>query len=509
MTQSTWASGYVADLSYTHGFYRELTPELIRFVALAKGINALAPFTYCELGCGQGFSANLIAAANPHIQVYATDFNPTQIAGARALASDAGTSNVHFFDHAFEQFGDEPSLPDQFDVIALHGIYSWISLENRQHIVEFARNRLKVGGLLYISYNTLPGWAPAMPLRRMMVDHAGAFNGPLAPRIEHSIGFIDKALAADAAYFAQNPSIAPRFEKLQGMPRNYLAHEFFNRDWTPFYFADVAAELGEAKLTFVGSAHLLDHIDAVNFSNAQQALMAEVSDPVGRESLRDFVVNQQFRRDVFIKGALPHTTLSSRESWLDTRFALSTLRSQVPFTIVGALGEANLQPNVYEPILDAFARGAVTVRQMISDQKLAELGWPQIMQALAILVGAGHLQPCLPLRHEEKRKERTDAFNAAVCGRAKASDDLAFLASPVTGGGVNVDRFGQLYLVARTQKDNDPAKFIWNILDAQGQRLVKDGSAIDSPEENISELRARLTEFEQKRLPVLQQLGIA
>ena len=218
---TSWTSGYVADLGYTHGFYRELTPELIRFVALAKGMQAGSSLTYCELGCGQGFSANLIAASNPHIQVYATDFNPAQIAGARALAVDGGASNVHFFDHAFEQFGDEPSLPDQFDVIALHGIYSWISPENRQHIVDFVRRRLKVGGLLYISYNTLPGWAAAMPLRRLMVDHAGS-NGPSAPRIEAAIGFVDKVQAAQAAYFTQNPTVGPRFEKLKGMSRSLV-----------------------------------------------------------------------------------------------------------------------------------------------------------------------------------------------------------------------------------------------------------------------------------------------
>jgi SAM-dependent methyltransferase len=505
---STWTSGYVADLGYTHGFYRELTPELIRFVALSTGIQTGASLTYCELGCGQGFSANVIAASNPHIQVYATDFNPAQIAGARALASEAGTSNVHFFDHAFEQFGDEPSLPAQFDVIALHGIYSWISAENRQHIVEFVRRRLKVGGLLYISYNTLPGWAAAMPLRRLMVDHAGS-NGPSAPRIEAAIGFIDKVQAAQAAYFAQNPTVAPRFEKLKGMSRNYLAHEYFNRDWTPFYFADVAAELGEAKLTYVGSAHLIDHIDAVNLSDEQQKLLAEIPDPVRREGLRDYIVNQQFRRDVFVKGALPHTVISSREAWLDTRFALSTLRSEVPLMVAGALGEATLQPEVYNPILDAFASGAVTVRQLVSDQKLADLGWAKLMQALAVLVGSGHLQPALPAKDEGKRRERTRAFNMAVCERAKASADLAFLASPVTGGGVSIDRFGQLFLLARAQKHSDPATFIWDILNAQGQRLMKDGNAIESPEENVAELRSRLSEFEQKRLPVLQQLGIA
>lgn len=504
-----WTSGYVADLGYTHGFYRELTPELIRFVALTKGIHAGMPLTYCELGCGQGFSANIIAAANPHIQVYATDFNPAQIAGARNLATDGGAQNIHFFDHAFEHFAGERALPDQFDIIALHGIYSWISPENRRHIVQLAQRKLKVGGLLYISYNTLPGWAAAMPLRRLMVDHAGMSSGHIAPRIEGAIGFVEKVQAAQAAFFVQNAAVGPRFDKMKTMSRNYLAHEYFNRDWTPFYFADVAAELGEAKLTYVGSAHLLDHIDAVNLSEAQQKLLADNPDPVRREGLRDFIVNQQFRRDVFIKGALPHTIASSREAWLDTRFVLSTARADVPLKVTGALGEATLHADTYEPLLDAFASGPKTLRQVLADQKIADLGWGKLMQGLTVLIGSGHLQPALPAKDEAKRRERTRAFNAAVYERAKGSADLGFLASPVAGGGVQVDRFQQLFLLARAEKQGDPAAFVWNILNAQNQRLMKDGKAIENAEDNISELRLRLTEFEEKRLPILQQLGIA
>ena len=51
--------------------------------------------------------------------------------------------------------------------------------------------------------------------------------------------------------------------------------------------------------------------------------------------------------------------------------------------------------------------------------------------------------------------------------------------------------------------------YVWNILNSQNQRLIKDGKPIESADENIAELRTRLAIFEEKRLPVLQQLGIA
>jgi SAM-dependent methyltransferase len=65
------------------------------------------------------------------------------------------------FDESFAEFASR-DLPE-FDYIGLHGIWSWISDENRAVIVDFIRRKLKVGGVLYISYNTLPGWAPLPP----------------------------------------------------------------------------------------------------------------------------------------------------------------------------------------------------------------------------------------------------------------------------------------------------------------------------------------------------------
>ena len=174
---SDWSSGYVVDVTYTHGFYGELAPSFLAFAALLQGYAAPGrdgePVTYCELGCGQGRTVNLLAGANPQVQFYANDFNPAHIAGARNLARTAKLSNVHFFDDSFAEFVSNRDLPP-FDIVSLHGIYSWISEENRSHIVRFIKERLKPGGLVYISYNAMPGWAPLMPLRRMLAEYAAA-----------------------------------------------------------------------------------------------------------------------------------------------------------------------------------------------------------------------------------------------------------------------------------------------------------------------------------------------
>jgi SAM-dependent methyltransferase len=505
-----WTHGYVAEIGYTHGYYRELTPAMLGLAALAGNVrppDPSGPLVYCELGCGQGFSANLIAAASPFVEMHAIDFNPAHVAGARMLAAAAALPNATFHELGFEELSSA-DLP-VFDIIALHGVWSWISAENRRHVIEFVRHRLRPGGLLYVSYNTLPGWAAAMPLRRLLVDHGSGVRGSITQRIDRALESVQRLVDSGAAYFNSNPNIVERFTKMRSMGRDYLAHEYFNRDWSPFYHADVASELSGAKVTFVGSVHLLDYIDTINFSPAQKTIMMETSDSTLRETMRDFITNQQFRRDVFVKGPLRLSSAEARRRWQKMRFALSTARGEVPAKVSGPLGEALLQPETYDPVLDAFADGPRTVEDVIADHRTSKIEWPRLLQALLVLVGAGHLQPALDRADDDKTVSRFREFNKVVMERSMVSGELNFLSSPVIGGGVAVDRILQLFILAIERRHQDPVTFAWEVLVSQGQRIIKDERTLESIDENLAELRERFASFSQSRLAVLKQMGIA
>lgn len=105
-----------------------------------------------------------------------TDFNPSQAGFAQELAAASG-AGAQLFDQAFAEFCNRPDLPD-FDFIGLHGLWSWISDENRAVIVDFIRRKLKVGGVLYISYNAQPGWAAMVPMRDLLAEYSEVMGAP-------------------------------------------------------------------------------------------------------------------------------------------------------------------------------------------------------------------------------------------------------------------------------------------------------------------------------------------
>jgi hypothetical protein len=383
-------------------------------------------------------------------------------------------------------------------------------------IVDFIRRKLKVGGVLYISYNTQPGWAAFAPMRHLMTEHAeiiGAEGHGIVSRIDGALEFTEKLLATNPAYVRANPQIADRVKKLKDQNRHYLAHEYFNRDWHPMHFATLADWLEPAKVGYACSAHYLDHIDPVNLTPEQQAFLKEIADPMFRESVRDFMVNQQFRRDYWVKGARKLSTLDQLEALRAQKVILVTHRPDVALKVTGALGEATLSEAVYNPILDLLAdHKPRTLGQIEPAVRDKDVAFAQLTQATLLLSGAGHVAAVQDDAVIAKAKRHTDKLNAHLLNKARGSGDIGYLVSPVTGGGVMVGRFQQLFLLAMSQGKKQPAdwaQFAWQILSAQAQKIVKEGKALDTAEENLAELATQASAFAEKQLPILKALQIA
>jgi len=510
MRMTDWTAGYVADIGYTFGYYQELNPMRLKLAFLNAGLSCPELGTACELGFGQGVSTNIHAAATL-TQWSGTDFNPSQAAFAQELAHVTG-NGAKLFDQAFDEFAARSDLPD-FDYIGLHGIWSWISNDNRAVIVDFIRKKLKVGGVLYISYNTQPGWAAMVPMRDLLTEHSevmGASGQGIVPRIDAALAFVDKLLAANPAYARANPAIAERVNKIKEQNRNYVAHEYFNRDWLPMSFADMARWLEPAKLGFACSANYLDFVDAINHTEDQQALLNELPDAMFRQTVRDFMVNQQFRKDYWVKGARKLSLLEQAEGLRAQTVVLTTHRADVSLKVTSYLGEATMSEAVYKPVLDALAdHKPKTLAQLELATQSEGVNFPQLIQAVLMLIGAGHLASVQDEAAIHQAKKLTDKLNAHLMLKARASGDISFLASPVTGGGYAMARFPQLFLQALTQGKKQPhewAQHVWGILAMQGQKIRKAGNTLETPEENLTELTEQANTFATKQLPLIKAL---
>lgn len=320
-------------------------------------------------------------------------------------------------------------------------------------------------------------------------------------------------LANNPIFARANPQVKERLVRVKDQNRHYLAHEYFNRDWHPMHFATMADWLEPAKLQYACSAHYLDHVDQTNLTPDQIAFLKDIPDLMFRESTRDFMVNQQFRRDYWVKGLRRLSALEQAEQLRAQRLMLIANRPDVSLKVTGSLGEATMNEPVYAPILDALADPKVrTLGQVEQAVKAANIQFAQLVQAVLVLTGQGVLAAVQDDAVVARARKSAERLNAHLKAKARGSGDVVYLASPVTGGGVAVGRFPQLFLLANDQGRKQPAEwadFAWQILAAQGQRILRDGKPIEAVEENVAELNAQAKTFAEKQLPVLKALGVA
>lgn len=491
-----WSSGYVADLGYSHGYYHELSPPFIRFFLLMSGYANLAqggPYEYCELGYGQGLSCNLHAAANPRGRFWGTDFNPEHALGAQALATRAGLP-ARWLALNFEQMLDT-DLP-AFDLIVLHGVWSWIDAAARHAAVEFIRRRLKVGGVVFVSYNVMPGWAAEKPLRDLLWLHAmaaGPAGGPTRAKVGQALAFADQLRKGKAAYFQHHAGASQMLDDLLGEDVHVVAHEYFNRAWHISYFCEVAQALEAAALTFACSLHRSDLTGEV-FLRTQALGLGELP-PALRQTAHDFVLNRRFRRDLFVRGGL-RLPPGERQSLLEqVQVVLARAPGAIGPTQTTPYGSVTLDAGITRRIATAMeaSPGPIRIGELIDRADLHASPREIVFEVIAALVAQGHLSPVFDDDLGCRAESRTVEMNRAIARQARHEDKLQYLASPVTGQAVQASRAERLFLLA------------WE----EGARsAVELARAQDAAPEPGADRRAQADQFLGTVLPLWRRLGI-
>ncbi|KAA2243919.1 class I SAM-dependent methyltransferase [Salinarimonas soli] len=506
---AAWSNGYVADIPYTYGFFRRMAPAQLRLAALTCGHGAPPTdrVAYAELGCGQGFGTVLLAAANPDADIYGFDFNPEQVAHAQRLGDKAGLSNLHLRDLSFEELAELPlaDLPE-FDMVTLHGVYSWISPHARAAVTTFLRRKLKPGGLVYISYNAMPGCAAVQPLQRLVRAEAARAPGTSDARARAGVAFAARLAEKGFAFLKDSPSVMRRLGHHENQSGAYLAHEYLNADWTLFYLEDVATELDAAKLVFVGSGRLAENDLRLSVPAELQEFFRGIEDPIRRETLKDYWANRSFRVDVFQKGS----TRPGREDLIvATRAQRVSLRKPadaVDLTFPVGSGKMEGRREVFEPLLDRLSAGPATIGELeVAARGRADL--PTLLRMIILLdatdqLGAARLASPDPEPARRLNQVLAQSWNgpyrfvaAPELGGAleASSDDLLLLGLVLAG----VEASGEALAMAAFER-----------LTAMRKVVRGDDSAATDHAAQMGILRERAGRFVDAVLPVWRNAGI-
>lgn len=502
----------LADCEYTSGYYAELNPTLVPAAFVSAGIRPPQIRNACELGFGVGLSVNIHAAASS-VRWYGNDANPTHASLARDLAATSG-AECHLSDETFDRFCARDDLPD-FDYVGLHGILSWIGQTDWDTIAEFLDRKLRPGGVLYCSYNVLPGWADVLSVRTIFREYVAQMTPagmPLGERIAASVGFLRELLTTEPRILNDYPRLQRRIDSLGQLDLKYLAHEYLCDDWRCIHFSELATFLSKAGLTYACSATLHEHLRSLHFNAEQLAVFKRLPDPALRETVADFFSNRQFRKDFWVKGARP---LSTNERWdmaRAQRVVMTRHADKVERSITGFLGNFNIDPRVSEALIGALAdHRPQRIADLLDGLSSDELAARDLLQGIYLLMSNQGLAIAQEDDEIDAARNSTQRLNRRLI--AEAENDLTgeYVASPITGGGIAMGGTLQQFLRAKRAGVDAPSEWAARAnasMLARGRRVLVDGSPASTPEANARELERLATDFAQCDLPIFESLAI-
>ena len=421
--------GYATDIPYLRDFKPPLAPAWLDHVALVAGVEPPAReagFAWCDLGCGQGVTANILAGTHPGGTFHAIDAMPAHIDHAQRLAAEVAIPNVGFHCVDFTAAVDV-ELP-LFDYIVAHGVYSWVDSANQGALRRFIDRRLKPGGLVYISYNAMPGWARDLPFQRLARELARGSSGDSAARIAAALGIIRSLAAAGV------PALAPSFivSELEQRPADYtpayLVHEFMPGAWQPLYVTEVRAAMRTIGLAPVGSTTLIENLDPLVLSGNAREMLGAIADDDLRELVRDFYLDQRFRCDVFARDNRRLGGEQRCVALLASTFALARPAAAIRYSAATPAGFHPYNNPTARAIVGALGDGPRLLAELAAVVAPAK----DLATSVLVLCAVGDVMPVEP------RRAPVEALNRAIFRRLDGPEEIRWLSLPC-GTALKVD----------------------------------------------------------------------
>ena len=509
--------GYTTDLIYPSAFVFGQAPVFMQWAAAVAGTPGLSPtkpFAYCDLGCGDGSTLNLLAAAYPWARFVGVDINSDHLRRATELATGGGLGNVTFREASFAELATAGLEP--MDYIAVHGVYTWVDDAGRQALHEFVRSNLKPGGLLGLQYSSLPGSAVYDPLFNCLKWFADRVPGDSLHRFAVGLEQLQR-LRPHAAFFRDLPQAGELIDNVSRHPVNKIVHDVLNRNVHSLYFHEVHEAMTSLGLRFVGSGDLkLNHPELL-MSRESCAVLDEVAR--GDERLRlmalDLMLNTRSRFDVFQRpAATPGACTVARglRAVGDLRLRRVGVADNLEARRRSSSGIAvDLTSAMHTAVLAAVGDGSPTVDEVLDNSVSAAFGQAGVERAIKELLMTRFLNvmigPALEIAPRADRRYRMSSpLNAILLDETIHVADAVAFASPVLGSALMIPADERLWLAAWLGRDFAQ---LWNVLERANRRLTdRRGGPILSADQLRAEVEPGVSKFVSILVPGLWRYGL-
>jgi SAM-dependent methyltransferase len=479
--------------SYPTRFHPEAQIEHLACCAALNGVTTRREYTsYCDLGCGTGLTGYILAAANPAIKFTGIDIDDDALERARRRAASGGLDNC-----VYTLPGEGHISRERFSVVFAHGIYSWVDSATRESLKQFFHNHIEDKGLLFLSYNLLPGWDCLSFIKQQFSSSLEESPDDPEQAARRALRRLIELRDAGALAFHHNQAAIGFVNYLVEMDNpQYTVQEFYGSDHQAFSFDAIHDAMRRCGLSYAADASMPENRLDLVIAESGLGLLAQCESAKELQPTKDLLQNRLFRRDIYIAGDPSHALGNPGGQALDSiMLGIYGISPELPRRLSSFPGKSvDLNGDLVQRLEADYKHRRFCIRDLIEDDAV-ETGYDELLHDLLLLMTEGYIGPFArdfrQFSGREPGRVKIPRYNRVLMETPEEERHKIFVASPVVGSGMLISP--QDCLLLRAFEHEDPAEWLID----QAPRVV----------DNTPLFASTLQDFFSSRAEIDDQIG--
>ena len=259
-----------------------------------------------EIGCGDGIRLIAAAEGNPsNIYVGISDCSDV-IQTNQHIIEELDFTNVNLYNMSLESFYEANSII--FDLVIVNNVYSWVDQNSQIVILNILEKYLAASGLVFIDYNTMPGWHMQNALRGMIQHHVQSYTDKLE-KIKQAKSFLRFLKLNSTSSKEEKELLNYEISAIDLLSDASFYREFISENNWPVYFSNMVGKLNSFNLAYIGDYDLKTMSSQDMPKDAQDALILSPN-LIESEQYMDFFRNRRGRKSIICRAEAATTSQS-------------------------------------------------------------------------------------------------------------------------------------------------------------------------------------------------------